>query len=556
MTLRNALSAAIAVTLAISLSACSSGKDGSAPVKGSTKLVGTAWDTAAADKVKSGGTLDLPIDQLPDNYNDQVRTDKPVDLATIAPTRGNAIAITADGSWKVDPNYAESVELVDKDPQVVEVKLNKKAVWSDGKPITAADMISFWKAMNGSNKDFEVASTVGYQDIKSVKQGGDEYAYKVEFRTKNADWPNYIYPKLPASVAKSAKAFNKGYGEKAVPGNGPFMISKLDRAGKTITEIRNPRWWGTKPKLSKIVFRAIDPSRQAQQFADKKLDALEVDQDKGSYDIAKQRDGARFQRANGLSWTHLTFNSTRGPLKDVKVRRAIAHALDRRQMSATLNKPVGAPAVELGSMIYVPGQKGYRDNAAKAIGFDTGKSESLLEDAGYKKADNGLYAKDGKPLELSITIPSDTPSNSQRARAIQRYLKGVGITVKLDTVPTEKYFDNYLVPLNFEMATFTWEGGPFPITARQPLFYPVDSGQNFTGTTDPRLEDLWGKANSESDPDERIKIANEIDEVLFDYVPLVPIAPSPIIFAVGKGLVNYGASQFEYPDYTKVGFSK
>lgn len=555
MALRKTLLAAILLSLALSLSACSSDKDESGP-DDRTSLRTTAWREAPASAVKSGGNLRLAITQLPKNFNDQVGLGDQVDPEVIAPTRGDAIVIKADGTWEVDRDYAESVKLVDKDPQVVKVKLNPKAVWQDGKQIVAKDMIAWWKAMNGSDADFDVNSSVGFQDISSIKQGKDQFSYAVTFDKKKADWPMYVYPRLPSSVTANAKAFNKGFVKKAVPSNGPFVISKIDANTKVITETPNPKWWGVKPKLDKILFRVVDPSRQAQDFANKKLDAVNIGQDKASYDTAKKRADVEIQRSGGLTWSHLTFNGTRGPLKDVKVRKAIAHAINREGMSAASNKPVGAPAVTQGSMFYMPGQKGYRDHATAAIGFDLKKSEALFKEAGYTKGSDGLQTKDGKPLTLSITVPSDTPTNAQRAQLIQGYLKKVGVTVKLDTVPVAKYFNDYVIPLNFDMVTFSWQGTAFPVSTTQPLFNPIDSGQNFTGITEDKLGDLWKKANAELDPAKQTALANDIDKELYSYVPLVTIAPTPKIFGVGKGLVNYGAAQFEYPDYTKVGYKK
>ena len=113
--------------------------------------------------------------------------------------------------------------------------------------------------------------------------------------------------------------------------------------------------------------------------------------------------------------------------------------------------------------------------APAGMQVDPGEAEALLESAGYEKDADGKFVKDGKPLMLTLTVPSKTPANASRARAIQAQLKKVGITVKLDTVPTDRYFDDYVVPLNFEMATFSWQGTPFPVASRQALFNPGTS---------------------------------------------------------------------------------
>ncbi|MGZ5373527.1 MAG: ABC transporter family substrate-binding protein [Aeromicrobium sp.] len=544
------------MSLALPLAACSDTAPDADQKSKSTSLRQTAWTAASADAVKAGGTLRLATTRLPSNFNDRVGLGDQVDPELIAPTRGNAVAIEADGTWSVDRDYAESVKLVDRDPQVVEVKLNSKAVWQDGTSIVATDMIAWWKALNGSNKKFDVNNSAGFEDIKKVEQGANRFTYRVSFADKNADWPTLVYPGLPASVTSSDKTFNKGFARKAVPSNGPFVISKIDDKTKVITATPNPKWWGAKPKLDRIVWRVIERAAQPQAFANKEIDAVSVGADKWSYEVAKERADIGVQRSNGLTWTQLTFNGSRGPLKDVRVRRAIAHAIDRKGMSSAAGKPVGATAVTQGSMIYVPGQKGYEDAATPVIGFDLKKSEALLEEAGYKKDSDGRQTRNGKALTLSITVPSDTPTNARRAQLIQGNLKKAGITVRLDTVSADRYFEDYVIPLDFDMATFNWDGTAFPVSVTQPRFNPIDSGQNFTGMTSPKLAGLWKKADAELDPAKQISLAKDIDKVLFDYAPIVPIAPLPEVFVVAKGLVNYGAAQFEHPDYTKVGYKK
>jgi peptide/nickel transport system substrate-binding protein len=198
MTLRRTSVAAIALSLVIPLTACSSDTAPDADQKSkSTSLRQTAWTAAPADAVKAGGTLRLATTRLPSNFNDRVGLGDQVDPEVIAPTRGNAVAIEADGTWSVDRDYAESVKLIDRDPQVVEVRLNSKAVWQDGTPIVAKDMIAWWKALNGSNKKFDVSDSAGFEDIKKVEQGANRFTYRVTFANKNADWPTLSIRSCP-----------------------------------------------------------------------------------------------------------------------------------------------------------------------------------------------------------------------------------------------------------------------------------------------------------------------------------------------------------------------
>ncbi len=513
------------------------------------------WDSADAGDVQDGGTLNLAVGALPANYNNSEIDGNDVDTNTIlAATSGGPLRITTEGASEVNPDYASSVELVSDDPQVVEIKLNPKAVWEDGTPITVADYEATWKALNGSNEAYQVVSTTGWDQIASVEQGTDEFDVKVTFSSVFADWQSLFGGVLPAAIASDPTVFNTGYVDKAVPSSGPFVISKIDQTGQVITLTPNPVWWGAKPKLDTILFKVVSQAQQGSSFANKEIDALSISANADLYATAKARDDAELQATNGLTWTHVTMNAKEGPLSDVNVRKAVASVVNREQISSAANTPVGVPAVTQGDYIFMNGQKGYQD---KALPHDTAAAEGFMKDAGYTK-DGDSWTKDGEALKLTITVPADTATNIQRSEQVQADLGDFGIPVELTTVPAAQYFSDYVIPGNFEMVSFSWQGTPFPISSSEALFYPLDSGQNFTGTTDDKLGDLWTKANAELDPDKRIEIANQINEEIWSYVPMFPIAPLPNVWAVKQGLVNYGAAMFGYSpvDWTIVGWKK
>ena len=556
---------AVAATTALTLAACGGGGSSSSKSSGGSSgstgavLPNTAWAKASYDQVKQGGTLVQAVSQLPINWNSN-QTNGPLgDNTTIeSPALLGGVIFKPDGTWQVDTNVVESAKVASKSPLKIEVKLNPKAVWSDGKPITYQDFVDTWKALGGKNKKFEIAADNGYKDIGSVEKGADEYQYTITWNKVNADWPNYMYPVAPSSVTSDPAAFNTGFAKKMFPGNGPYIVSNIDNNAGVVTETPNPRWWGQKPKLDKLIFRVVNQDGLGQAFANKEINVLDTGANPDALAQAQKRTDAEVQKSGGLTWTHLTFNASKAPLNDVHVRRAIGEAIDRKTMATVIQKQLDVKPSVQGSVVYVPGQAGYKDIADQEIPYSLTKSASELKAAGYTKGSDGMYAKNGQPLSLTITVPSDTPTNAQRAQLIQGFLKKAGIAVKLDTVPSAKYFDDYVAvgKLNFQMTSFSWVGTPFPVSTTQSLFDPADAGQNYTGVTDPKLAGLWDKANAELDPAKQQTIVNEIDKTIFDYVPIVPIATTPTIWAVQKGIVNIGASQFEAPDYTQVGFKK
>ncbi|WP_159542149.1 ABC transporter family substrate-binding protein [Aeromicrobium sp. 9AM] len=551
--------AALLLAGSLVLSGCSlvSGDDkpsSTSTSKAATNLKNTSWTKADRADVAQGRTLRLGATAIPNNFNpahpDAVNSDA---ARILAPTGGGAIRITSTGGWRVDHDYAESVEVADTDPLKIEVKLNPRAVWQGGTSITAADMVAYWKAQNGSDDDYEVASTDGYDDIESVEQGDTKFDYTVTFKTPNAEWPLYVYPHLAANVSKSPKLFNRGFRTRAISSNGPFIVKSIDTRRGTVVELPNPRWWGEKPKLSRITFQVATPEVLAKALAAGELDAVDIEAN--TYKIAKNVKGAAIQRAAGIEWSQVTLNGARGPLKDPDVRRAIAHAIDRKAIAVQASSALGAPPSPLGSVMRLPGQQGYVDSSAK-LDFDLDTAKQLLTKAGWVVGTDGKRTRDGKQLTLSMPIPSNTPTNRHRASRIVQDLSKIGVQVRLRSVPAERFFSLFVIPLDFDIVTFVRRGSPFPIGAAESLFYPVDSAQNYTGVTEDRFGKGWDVTMGTLDDKLRDKRVAKLDEWVLDSPTVVPLAVTPIAVVVRKGLVNYGAAQFEQPDWTMVGFTK
>ena len=546
------------VTMCVLLAGCSmfGGDDDPAPAKKTQEPApAVAWTTAKPAQVRSGGTLRIGTGALPANFNPEHASNSDLDLSTLlSPTVGSAVRITADGSWEVDPNYARSVKVVDRDPLRVEVKLNRKAVWQAGTPITAADMIAYVKAHDGSDDAYQVTSTRGFDTIDTVEQGDDEFEYTVMFDEPIADWPRFIYPALPEAVSSSATKFNERFVERSIPSNGPFVVRSIDRERGQVVMEPNHRWWGSAPKLEKIVWQAADPGVQIKAVETDELDVVHVAPEQIADLDGQQVDGATVQAAGGTEWTQLTMNGARGALADVRVRRAVALALDRTELTRLSVKGLDVAPTVQGSFVLVPGQAGYSDRS-EPIATDTKAAAALLDKAGWTlSSDATIRQRKGTDLRLVMPVPTRTPTIERRAEAIAKQLGTVGIAVDLQSVDAEDYYTGRIIPLDFDLATFSHVGSAFPVVESEALFHPVDSGQNFTGLDDDELADLWSAASSALTDTARDAAVAKVDDRLFRDVPIVPLGVVPDVAVVRDTVVNIGAHQFQRPDWTVVGF--
>ncbi|WEK60047.1 MAG: ABC transporter family substrate-binding protein [Candidatus Microbacterium colombiense] len=543
-------------SIALVMTACAPGATGGDDGDGASPdaLPATGWVAADRDAITDGGTLTLPLDNTPANWNLYNLDSGTVDDNTISSLfLPGFVVVTEDGGWEADPNFATSVELKSEDPQVVEVKVNPDAVWSDGTAIGVQDFQGMFNALNGKTEAYAPTSTNVWSDIESVEAGENDQDVLITFANKNADWPSILSGIYPRWLTATPESFNTAWatgpfapdGSTFVSGSA-FVVSKFDATGQTITFEPNPKWWGDAPKLETINFKATDRSTVGQAFANKEFDAVPINSSVDTLESAKARKDSAILSSKGVTYSHITLNGTSGVFEDVEVRQAFAKSLDRQIMAQAVIEPLGVDPEVLNNLIFLNGQNGYEDDSAD-IAFDVEAAKKQLEDAGWVAGDDGIREKDGVTLSVRLVIPSETPNSAILSKQIQPMAAKAGFDVKIDTVPSADFFTKYITTQtrDFEATIFAWQGTPYPISSTESIFNPADSGQNFPGVADERLDDLWSKANAELDPEARLVIAKDIDKIIMSEAVTIPLAARPNQYAISDGLVNYGPSQFE-----------
>ena len=158
--LRTARLAALLVGLAMVAAGCGGGGDEG----GGTHRRQTA-------SIKEGGTLSYASDQEQAGFNPNTAKDNLFALSSIVTgIYPSVFNIHPDFTVQLDPNFMDSAELTNEDPQTVVYKIKQDAVWSDGTPVTADDFIFWWENCNETDKKADCVSTTGYKDIESVKR--------------------------------------------------------------------------------------------------------------------------------------------------------------------------------------------------------------------------------------------------------------------------------------------------------------------------------------------------------------------------------------------------
>jgi peptide/nickel transport system substrate-binding protein len=556
------LSAAAALAVALLVLAGCTGGSGSGDGGGGSATSATGNDVNPMDRadLAEGGDLRWPLDQMPPNYNYNQLDGALLGTAQVMfALMPRPFTFAADGTPSVNKDYFESIELTSENPQVVTYDIQPDAVWSDGTPITAADLVAQWRALNGSNPAYRISVTTGYKDIASIEQGDSDKQAVVTFAHPYTDWQGLFDPLYPASTNSRPDVFNTGWIPQPQVTAGPFRLRGIDTTAQTITLERNPQWWGDPPVLDRIIYRVIDPDAQVDALANGEIDFINVGPDVNKLQRAQGTEGIAIRRARGPNSRVITFNGISPVLSDVAVRQALAAAIDRQAIADALIGPLGGDHAKLDNHIFVPGQPGYQDNAGDLSEPDVTAANAELDRAGWTRPGGGTRTKNGQALVIRFVIPSAVATGTQEAQLVQGMLEKVGARVDIQTVPVDDFFDSYIFPGDFDMTVFSSYGTPYPISSWASTYERPEGDQiqqNYARIGTQEIDDLFAQAIQELDPDKARETANRIDALIWEEVPSLPLYQRPDVVAATATLANYGAEGFASVRYQDIGFTR
>src|SRR3954466_4715267 len=510
------------------------------------------------DKVKQGGTVRGAVDQFSTQWNyNQVNGPESSTAQVLYGTMPYAFIADKTATVSPNPNFLTSAKADNSSgKQVVTLELNPKAKWSDGTPITEKDYETQWKALQGKNSAYQIASSTGYDQIESVKQGKDQNEVIATFSKPFADWKALWSPLYPAKYQDSVDHFNKGYLNKIPATAGPFKVEKIDKTAKTVSLVPDPNWWGAKPKVGRIITRALEGDAGVNAFVNGEVDVNLIPNDPSSYKRAAGAKNGVVRVAGGPDFRHFTINGTSPNLQEKSVRQAIAMAINRNAIVKADLTGLPWPARTMDNHFLVNTQKGYQSNATQVGQYNPEKAKQMLDQAGWKQS-GGFPPKGGKTLALRFVIPTGVPASKQEGELTQAMLKDVGIKLDINAVPSDDFFDKYVTPGNFDITPFSWLGTPFPISSAQSIYanpHGDQIQQNYARVGSQQIDDLMDKAAADLDRNQAINEANQADALIWQEVHSIVFYQRPQMNAVRKNLANVGSYGFAQPDYTKIGF--
>ena len=413
-------------------------------------------------------------------------------------------------------------------------KLRPGVKWHDGRPHTSADVKFTVDAM--LKGDWKPESTDGFDRISSVDTP-DSLTAVVHYKEVYAPYQmQFMRGTLPKHLLDGRDIDKANDYNRAPLGTGPDRVAAWKTGEYILLERVKDYWRGPQyPKIEKILFRFLtNTTTRINQLraGEVHLVAL-VPWDK----VRALRDvpSIRLNQVLGNGYEHVTLNERHfPPFADVHVRRALAHAIDRETIVATildsLVTTVNSPIQPL-SWAYEPGVPAYD--------FNPGKARALLDSAGWKLGASGVREKDGKPLAFTLITQAGFAIRENVSQAIQKQLRDVGVNAQVKLIDGTSISTVWFSG-DFDAMLHWWQSGADPeITT----FFAADrtppAGRNINYLRDDTLTALLYASDRTVDQSKRRDLLRQAQRRVAALVPEIILYNTSKIDAVPASLKNF-----------------
>ena len=506
-----------ALACALSVSACS--KVGDQTGAGAARTTGTV-----------PGELRVAIQRAPNTLNP---------ILSAFTTEGFLNRLTFDnlittdaGGKNLIPVLATEVPTlknggISKDGLTITYHTRTGVKWHDGVPFSSKDVKFTWQAMmNDANN---VNERVGYDDVKSVDTP-DATTVVFHLKRRFAPFVNTVFAEsdnpvciIPEHLLAKYPDLNRVPFNQEPIGTGPFKVARWVR-GDHIELVANDDYFRGKPKLRRIVVREIpDENTALNALRSHDIDWI-FEASPNLYKSVKGLSDVKIVVNDQFQTMQMFMNTQRPPLTDLRVRRAIAYAVDKQ---ALVERNTGGLA-QVAWADQPPFMWVYEPNVDK-YPHDVDKAKALLQQAGYSPGPDGIFRKGGQPLSLQVAYNTENATRRLVAVQVQAMLKQAGIDAIIKAYPANLFFATYgqggiLSNGKYDLSVSGWIAGIDPddhslYTCDQIPRKSHPDGANYSRYCDPQMEGLQKTALETYDPAVRKRAYSGIQKLIAQDLP-------------------------------------
>ncbi len=413
--------------------------------------------------------------------------------------------------------------------------LKKDVLWSDGKPFTADDVVYSYRTIMDPRT--ACASLKVY--VKDIKSCVIIDKYTVEFTYASPFFLALEYcgtmPVVPKHIFDDGSNFNEHVNNRKPVGTGPYRFSVWNTAEK-IELVRNERYRGDKPEISRIVYRIVpEPSVALQMLKKGDLDVM------GLRDIqwARQTGSERFQsmfyklKYYRPNYSYIGWNSRRDMFSDKRVRRAMTHLINRKDILGKLL--FGNGEIVTGNF-YIFSR--YYDRSIEPWPYDEKKARLLLGEAGWRDSDgDGILDKNGRKFSFTFTISSGSKFSERLATILKEDFQRSGIEMNINRYEWAVFIQK-IQKKDFDATTLAWSLGyssdPYQLWHSS----QIASGSNYCSFSNREADRIIEAARKEFNDSKREKMYRRFHEILHEEQPYTFLFCTPALSAVSRRFDN------------------
>jgi peptide/nickel transport system substrate-binding protein len=513
---------------------------------------------------QSGGTMIWALDQPPDAY------------FTWSPEGGSVYGLQAIhgilphfGQYTPAGEFAYNLDVLQEEPQVVNEeplqtvwKIRPEAVWEDGSPIGADDVIITWKMSTSKDEGHCVGCRprgTAADVIENIEgsDGGKTVTITYKEGIADPEWfafgsaHNIIGGIAPAHVAVQngwdpenpehlGEYFEFLHENPPQFSGGPYLIEEFDLETQVV-KVPNPRWYGSEqPTLDRLVIRFLsEPSTWVPAVQNDELHGgSPAGWSEDTLQQLRDLDGVRTYIQPGPSWEHLDINMDNRFLGgDVELRRAIFTAVDAASI-ADRNFAALYPDYTLrNNHIHRSDSEFHVDHLA-GTGQGTGDlaaARGILAAAGYEGyEDGGTLTRDGERIGPFRLRSTNAPARMTSLSLIQSYLAEIGIEANIEV--TDDLGDT-LQKQDYDLIQYGWSGSPL-FTGLVRSYWHSESGNNFGKYRNPQVDALAEEEERAATLAESAEIHDQAMEIVINDCYVLPLYDNPVYLFVTDNYAN------------------
>jgi len=509
----------------------------SVPPKQPSSLLLGPYSYTPAPPHQTGGTLVFSDTQFPDSVN-PLFTGSTVDFelrsALWAAPIGYDEHFHAYADQLTEVPLPENGDVQDNGKTII-MHLRHDLRWSDGQPILASDFQYWWHLDQDpatgaiATSDYDQIASIETPDqftvILHMKQPFGPYLFYLPYAAPQHAWQKYSDIDLQNTAAV--------YTAPTVT-DGPYTLASYVE-GQSYTLLPNSYYTSTTfhgPFIGHLIYRAYSNSSMLSTAA--RQQQTDVTQGYMEYDLpalAQPPQGVRVVIAPAAAYTHLDFNNANPLFLDVRVRRAIALAIDKcallREALHQQDCSRQVSQVEpLPSLVY--------DASIPPGRYDLAAAKALLAEAGWHPNAQGLLTRNAKPFSVRLMTTANNPLRTAVARMIREDLRVLGIQITITSYPLGAFFAVYnrggiLATGAYDLALFSYANSPEPDdeyatyhSSQIPSATSPDLG-NYARVADPVIDAALTAARNTVRFTERVKDYHQFLERLAAQVYILPL---------------------------------